>query len=73
MFFLSVPPAADIGDLLTWADAHLAQQRPEFAARFRPVLEGLRRTAQGLSIEEDGSGAVRRFFGRANGKHRLLN
>ena len=72
MFFLSVPPAADIGDLLTWADAHLAQQRPEFAARFRPALEGLRQPVQRLPTEENGTGASRRFLGWTVGNHCLL-
>jgi hypothetical protein len=76
VFFLSLEPEDSARAFPGWAKEHLAQQRPDFQARFWPALRGLARAVDGLPAEDadapDGSGA-RRFLGwTTTGAHWLL-
>jgi len=41
IFLSALLPHETVRTFLTWADAHLRQQRPAFQARFRGAIEGL--------------------------------
>ena len=73
VFWLSLLPETQVAEFLRAADAHLADQRAGFAARFRPALEGLRRAADGRSPQGGWrSRGSRRFLGWSDGRHWLL-
>jgi hypothetical protein len=70
VFFLSLEPEENARTFLGWAHGHLAQQGPEFQARFRPALQGLRNAMHGRPVEA--ADAQRLLGWTATGAHWLL-
>lgn len=71
VFYLSQLTPEKISTFLEWATAHLESQDATFQARFRPVLEGLRRAARGHppSAKNDHEHP---FLGWSNSGHGLI-
>jgi hypothetical protein len=76
VFFLALMPVGAVETFLGWADDHLARQRPDFQARFRPALQGLALTPTGGSLDDQDqsgrAGEPRRFLGWSTERHWLL-
>ncbi|HJQ61174.1 MAG TPA: hypothetical protein VJ890_29990 [Vineibacter sp.] len=74
VFFLALSPQDRIDHFLTWAEAHLDKQAPDFKARFSPALRGLKLAASGRSIDREATAeaGARRFLGWSTQKHWLL-
>ena len=73
--FLALLPDETIRTFLTWADAHLRQQRSAFQARFRGAIGGLA-LAAGASLTASElrapAAAPHYFLGWASERHWLL-
>jgi hypothetical protein len=68
-------PHETVLTFLTWADAHLTQQRPAFQARLRGAIEGLAlAVGESLTASElcAPAAAPHRFLGWASERHWLL-
>lgn len=75
IFFRALLPHETVRTFLTWADAHLRQQRPAFQARFRGAIEGLALAAgASLTVAElrTPAAAPHRLLGWASERHWLL-
>ena len=74
VFFLALPPDAQVQAFLSWAGDRLARQREPFATRFAPALRGLERAAKGQSPDDDSPARprARRFLGWTDGEHWLF-
>jgi hypothetical protein len=74
VFYLALAEPSEQDGFLDFASAHLAEQPPDFRARFAPVLAGLKFAIEGESFDAEGrhpSGA-RRFLGWSLGRHWLM-
>ncbi len=73
VYFLAMAPD-EIPGFLAWADAALAAEPADFAARFAPALTGLRAIAAGASFDADGThpSGGRRLLGWTTTRHWLL-
>ena len=60
--FLALMPAEGVAAFISWAEAELGVRKPDFRARFAPVLGGLAEAAEGRSAE-------RAFLGWSNKRH----
>jgi hypothetical protein len=69
IFFLSLLPASELPGFVAWARGHLAEQRPGFASRFAPAIEGLELAVRG---ESPGQGGGKLLLGWTTEKHWLL-
>jgi hypothetical protein len=72
VFFLALGKPREVADFLSWADAHLGEQKDAFQTRFRPALKGLALAASGNLIEDNPTSGARRFLGWSKTKHWLL-
>lgn len=68
VFFLSLSPAQEVEDFLSWAMGELSGQREPFAAKFRPALTGLEQAVRKLAPQEGGG---KLFLGWTLGPHWL--
>jgi hypothetical protein len=75
LFFLSFCDQGDLAGFVDWATGHVQKCRPDFRARFEPVMAGLRTVVAGHAFGADGIDVAtggRRFLGWSVGSHWLL-
>jgi hypothetical protein len=70
VFYSSFVSERELSEFLSWTEAYLEAQRPDFRDRFRPALTGLKDAASGRSVGE--STESRRFLGWSKERHWLL-
>lgn len=68
VFFLSLLPAEEVRAFLGWADEFQERLPQEWQRRFRPVLDGLKMSADGIVPDDE-----KRLLGWSKGRHWLID